>query len=145
MLVFRSVKTLFSQLSYINAFYFLIFLVDFLFERIIRFSELSVQSSSLKIIVSRVIEQVSCVHVNPMVSRSLFKVCMLVSICLKTGVAVRVFLQISFYGVREQPCRERWAQNSWAASACIDMTWGLPVSSVVSDLIIKKYYFFLST
>lgn len=60
---------------------------------------------------------------------------MLVSVCLKTGVAVFIFLQISFYGVKEQPCMERWAQNSWAASGFIDMTWGLPVSSADSDLL----------
>lgn len=58
---------------------------------------------------------------------------MLVSVCLKAGVAVCIFLQISFCGVKEQPCRERWAQNSWAASAFIDMAWGLPVSSAASD------------
>lgn len=72
----------------------------------------------------------------------LFKVCILVSVCLKTGVAVCVFLQMSFYGVKEQPSRERWARNSWAASAYVDMTWGLPVSSVVSDLLERILYFF---
>lgn len=69
---------------------------------------------------------------------------MLASVCLelKTMVAICFFLQISFYGVKEQPCREGGPRTLWQPLHTWTVTWGLAVSCVFSDFLETITLFF---